>query len=133
VDSELTVWPPEDDFFADMRPSEFPLVYHYTTVPGMLSILERRLLWLSSAATMNDSAEGTWLQDHLLSREAQLSIERGAGRPLPEAESMRSVWVHVFGVYAPQAYVACFSQDGDMLSQWRAYASDGAGRSSHRV
>jgi len=32
-----------------------------------------------------------------------------------------------FRLGAPAAYIACFSEKGDLLSQWRAYADDGEG------
>lgn len=29
--------------------------------------------------------------------------------------------------FNPQAFTFCFSKDGDLFSQWRAYAADGTG------
>jgi Protein of unknown function (DUF2971) len=127
VESGLSTWSQHDDPFPGVRPHDLPLVYHYTTVAATIQILERRQLWLCSAATMNDSTEGVWLEDRLMERETELSLQRGAPRSVAEAERWRALWLEAFRLGAPQAYLACFSAEGDMLSQWRAYAADGEG------
>lgn len=117
-----------DELLAGMRPHGLAPIYHYTSVAGALAILTTQTIWLSSAATMNDHAEGKWLEQRLLDHETERAMSMGQARSLDESEAMRAMWQLVFSsALAPQAYLACFSAAPDMLSQWRAYADDGQG------
>jgi len=116
-----------DELLAEMRPHGLAPIYHYTSVAGALAILSSKTIWLSSAATMNDHAEGKWLEQLLLDHETEHVMSRGQARSVDESEAMRAMWQLVFRSLAPQAYLACFSAAPDMLSQWRAYADDAQG------
>jgi hypothetical protein len=95
-------------------------------VAGALQILRGGSLWLSSTASLNDHAEGQWLLQLLQEREVDRSRQLGA-RPLEEQQALWPMLGLLFNAGAAQAYVACFSEDGDLLSQWRAYGTDGQG------
>lgn len=103
-----------------LRPSGVPVLYHYTSVEGALSIVKSAKLWHSSSSGMNDYLEGTWLL-HLLDVSLRDRVTEESERA--NLDLLRHA---VFG-WQNRAYLTCFSADGDVLSQWRAYAQDGTG------
>jgi hypothetical protein len=82
-----------------------------------LSFLENKQLWLTSLSQSNDAAEGHWMRNYwldLVKRERRLE-RRGAALCMDTASHDRL------------ALGVCFSEERDLLSQWRGYAADGAG------
>lgn len=98
------------------KPGE--LLYHYCSPATLLAVAQYRTLRLSSVTSMNDSLELQWgvrlLADYAEKKWADET--KHVFSELLEAFSSR------FGFLA-----SCFSTEGDMLSQWRAYADDGRG------
>lgn len=106
------------------------LLYHYTTAEGLKGIVESEVLWATSAYYLNDSAEilyGYRLLDQALENWLKRanppadSISRGF------AESHRQYFGHDAlerNVIMP-IYLTCFCEEGNLLSQWRAYGSAG--------
>lgn len=83
----------------------------------MVSILNQRCIRLTNFLYMNDYLECRWL-DHLIH---QANTNKGSSF---NGEYLNQFW----GIYLiRQIYLACFSANGDLLSQWRAYADDGRG------
>ncbi len=82
-----------------------------------LSFLESKQLWLTSLSQSNDAAEGRWMRNFWLDLfKAEQRLERrGAAICLDAASHDRL------------ALGVCFSEERDLLSQWRGYAADGAG------
>ena len=108
-----------DALLAGVRPQDVPILYHYTSVASALAILGSGRIWLTSSTGMNDHAEGGWVPAAL--------IDGMTGRPdLPASEVFQALWQLAIAPYA-RAYLICFSEDGDLLSQWRGYAHDGKG------
>lgn len=102
------------------------LLYHYTDGRGLLGMLATNAIWATEAGFLNDSAE----LDHVytvVSRVAERQckgLRSQAARKLAE----RLVRAREDGFsFMKSVYVACFSQERDLLSQWRAYANDGLG------
>ena len=94
-------------------------VYHYCGVDGFHKIMEGRQVRLSSVRYMNDRSE----QEHLLDKARSLleEYERGANTSyiLPLLKNFNRPQISPFAF--------CLSEEGDSLSQWRAYADAGAG------
>ena len=95
------------------------LLYHYCTPATMHAVLSTQTIRLSSLTQSNDYMEGKLvaaavgrlgLADGLSSEEVQ-RIQR-------DVEELERV-------YGGLGF--CLSREGDLLSQWRGYASDGAG------
>lgn len=86
-----------------------------------LSFLEAKQLWLTSLTQSNDAAEGRWMRNHWLDQffgyvsAKKRLLGRGASLCMDMASRDR------------MALGVCFSEERDLLSQWRGYASDGAG------
>ncbi|MEI7354875.1 DUF2971 domain-containing protein [Pectobacterium versatile] len=95
------------------------IIYHYCSPETFQKIIENKTLLLSATNNMNDFAEGKWVEN-ALGRVLNKIVNEG------NKEWCDTLWNTVVGNNQP-TYVACFSKDGDSLSQWRAYAQDGEG------
>lgn len=100
-----------------------PTLYHYTSMQGLLGIVESQKLWAADTRYLNDATESVYVFDllktHILRRLTQTT--GSAQTPyleLLQAMEKRKVW---------DVFVASFSEDGDSLSQWRAYSRGGIG------
>jgi hypothetical protein len=103
------------------------LIYHYCDANALLSILNHRSVWATDTNYLNDSKELVSLFDSL-----KHHLPPGGS---PASELVRAAIIE-FAEFAPgfranligmSSFVACFSEDGDVLSQWRAYADNGMG------
>lgn len=107
--------PLEDDWF-----------FHYTTAHGLQGILDERGFWATDANYMNDFKEvqlgigyaTEWLHRH------QESLTENHGKSLVDmiAINMQVQPGHQSG---QRMFICSFSEDGDSLSQWRAYGEEG--------
>ena len=95
------------------------VLYHYCPLDAFLGIIQSREVWLTNIFCMNDSAEHYWLRGvarRLLPREPA------------DNENLRSLASKLFPKdERTEVYCCCFSELGDSLGQWRAYADDGRG------
>ena len=95
------------------------ILYHYCSNDSFLSIIQSKSIWLSSLSLSNDSSEGK-LVDKLLSDLAkEEDLEQREINEISEHISLLHSVIDGLGF--------CLSKEGDLLSQWRGYASDGAG------
>lgn len=114
------------------------VLYHYTTVSGLLGIIQELVLWATDAEFLNDAQELQFGREELRAGllTAADALYPGAGGAISAEASratvMRSAADHLDiggGPYAGKqhhaAYVACFCESGDLLSQWRGYGSPG--------
>lgn len=99
------------------------LIYHYTSSAALISIVVNNELWLSEATYLNDRHEielGRRLACDCV--RARIATESSA-----EVSAMLELALSYFDKRAdPQVYVACFSFEGDDLTQWRAYGGSEA-------
>ncbi|MDR6816277.1 hypothetical protein J2X76_001431 [Neorhizobium sp. 2083] len=100
---------------------QHPILYHYCSTSTLLSIIQRKCLWLSDVNTMNDFGEVHWAYDRFI--EAANTVLDQVGRDFVELvdEIISTSQLRLLPT------LCAFSTDGDVLSQWRAYADDGAG------
>ena len=92
-----------------------PSVHHYTSIKGMLGILESGRMWFTERTHLNDTSElshGIAIAQETLSR---LGRKQDATRLDEIAKSV----FHDFRFFS-----GSFSFEGDDLSQWRNYADD---------
>jgi len=98
-------------------------LYHYTSGAGLIGIFESDSIWATQIHYLNDSEEFRHaigqVRDYM-----EVLWERGDRRT-------RSVCSAIFGsllrLEKLALYVACFSEEGDSLSQWRGYCPPGFG------
>ena len=95
------------------------VLYHYCSTPTGAAILKSRTFRLSALSAANDSLEGRVLA-RVFSR-----ILSSTGL----AAGVIDVAAVIVEGYADstEGFALCLSENGDLLSQWRAYGADGAG------
>jgi Protein of unknown function (DUF2971) len=114
------------------------LLYHYTNTAGLIGILTSGSLWATDVSFLNDAQEMRYGREKLvdaLAAEGQRLIDSDA--PAYGANYNRGTVMHSAadsirtdtppdGHPPVTVYIACFCEDGDLLSQWRGYA-EGSG------
>lgn len=102
------------------------ILYHYTSGDGVLGIVESDSIWATRIQYMNDSKELSYAL-----RLARLLVLKK--RDMADDELIVSICNGIDrfleGASRLNIYVACFSEDGDSLSQWRGYCPPGFGYS----
>lgn len=107
--------PPPND------PNKNQVLYHYCSTETFISIVRNRCIWLSDINTMNDFSEHHWAYERFVEA-ANLERDRLSRRFFDELDAVLSeTQTNII------PFVSSFSTDGDVLSQWRAYADDGKG------
>jgi hypothetical protein len=102
------------------------VLYHYTSLEGAMKIIESNSILASDIRYLNDSLEHQFAWTHI-----QSIAERHSRGALHELT--REVLHHVSRLpgrhlsFSGGAFVCCFSDQSDLLSQWRAYGDDGHG------
>lgn len=81
--------------------------------------MQGKKLWLSGLHNMSDYLDGSWVASIISDVFSELSSKYSRDAINKVAMSYNH------SKFSP--YVCCFSEDGDLLSQWRGYASDGSG------
>ena len=104
--------------FAPEQPEE-GLLYHYCDAVAFDSIIRTNTLWLSPFRHSNDSEEGIRAERMLVQLASKYGLNDG------EVTDFREGLDSLSKVY--DCYGLCLSRRGDLLSQWREYAADGAG------
>jgi hypothetical protein len=93
------------------------VLYHYTSMSALLSIVRSGRIWASHCRFLNDRSEITTMWDAV---EKRLD-ERIAKEPSTQAAAVLSeVTAAVKERKSSNEFVASFSENGDDLSQWRA-------------
>lgn len=99
------------------------IFYHYCSVDVLLSILKNDVLRLSDIEKSNDYAERKWMMNKIEEEFIHLS----------EKKFVKEEFIRKFSQLKDEfeildnVYATCFSTEGDLLSQWRAYGQDGYG------
>jgi len=120
IDSFLPLWLDKHQLVEGSQ------LYHYTTLQGMQGILNDRALWCGHVSAFNDPLEIQY------GRDIAISVLNDAMQQ-EEREDVRTflrkllVQVQAFGKNLFHAFVACFCESSELLSQWRAYADRGGG------
>ena len=96
-----------------------PVIYHYCTSESFLSIIEEKSLWLSAADYTNDYEETKCIDKYI--DEIAHSLRDGIND-----NAIDNILTN-YKKFKDKPFIACFSERGDMLSQWRAYTADGTG------
>lgn len=94
-------------------------IYHYCSVDSFFNIIKNRSIWLSNVLKMNDHMEVHWSLGEINRQLKSMKTESNA----PFIEKFMQGMNHK----AHRPYIASFSTNGDLLSQWRGYADGGNG------
>ncbi|EKO3802475.1 DUF2971 domain-containing protein [Vibrio parahaemolyticus] len=96
------------------------MIYHYCDEYAFRQILETKILWLSDITMMNDKNE----------YKTGFRIILDILKEYPDLDKKVSTEMSPDNINRTfKVLIVCFSRNGDLLSQWRAYADDGKGLS----
>jgi len=100
-------------------------LYHYTSIDGLQGIVESRSIWATEIRYLSDAKEVFQSLDILLSviRAEYESSDATKREFLRQFE----VWLRDRLVNGHLVFVASLSEQGNLLSQWRAYSPIGKG------
>lgn len=105
----------------EFKPTKNEIIYHYCDANAFHSICTNRKLWFNDLFSMNDSLEIQWGYS-IWEEAASVKMKKYGKEFLDEIDKI----LHFSG-FQGLLLANCFSTNGDVLSQWRAYANDGKG------
>lgn len=98
-------------------------LYHYTSLSGLLGILQSQKIWGTEFSYLNDSSEMSYglklIDVHLL--------EFSKGKDLWVDKFINITMESLKETCNMEIYIACFCENGDLLSQWKGYTEFGKG------
>lgn len=100
-------------------------VFHYCSLPSLLEILKTRSFFMTDYRFLNDSRELSEGIDR-----TNIALQSLIDRLPPTnkwRDAFREAKKQLRPENAPRFYVACFSDDGDALTQWKGFGSGGRG------
>jgi len=107
----------------DNRKATPEVLYHYTTQTGFLGIIQSKTIWATDMRYLNDKREYLVALERLKERVTTLAESAEAGSP--PAIFLAKVHQRLANIWGWPFFVASFSEDGDLLSQWRGYGQGG--------
>ena len=99
------------------------VLYHYTTVEGLLGIINTNVIFATSYPFLNDSSEivyGRRIFKNIINEKLDKNCDMKT--KLLYNECLRLIDQNNFRIY-----ITCFCEKGNLLSQWRGYAKNGLG------
>lgn len=99
-------------------------LFHYTNLDGLKGIIENHDLWLTHARYSNDEREITLGLS--IAAEAVTALRKQPGSAAWRAY-LDQLQGRLDSNQSADVYICCFCDEGDRLSQWRAYGGDGNG------
>lgn len=113
------------------------IVYHYCSVSTFLNIIQSKTLRFYDIDKSNDFLERKLLCQRLINKGINPFLEilketsKNSNKSLlaiKNTEKLTAIKNSVTNkIKNSKAYVICFSEEGDLLNQWRGYADDGQG------
>jgi hypothetical protein len=100
------------------------IAYHYCGADGFRCILSTKTLWATHFQYLNDAGEIR--RGIEIAREESVLLRDEANTDI-EQFYFDQVFLQLGEKVSQHIFVVCFSEEGDLLSQWRAYAEDGRG------
>jgi hypothetical protein len=106
------------------------VLFHYTTIPGIIGIATNRQLWATSIRHLADAKEFSYAHQML----ASTLRDRASTSTQDIISTVDAILVHLtrqgesklsFSGSLGSIFVISFSREGDLLSQWRAYCPSG--------
>jgi len=117
-------------------------LFHYTSMQGLLGIIETKKIWATNLAYLNDKTEFVHARDMFISALSSLREEIESKEPQPAVGLYdsylkkqknrnpkvlfleRIIKVLEFSEKGYPFYICSFSQEPDQLSQWRGYCQN---------
>ena len=99
-------------------------LYHYTTLSNAAQILKTKSLWLTKIQYLNDETE---LKLALTCFQRAIDAAAEAERDAEKRELFLHAADEIYTFEHTNICIGSFCDSGDLLSQWRSYASSGGG------
>jgi hypothetical protein len=101
-------------------------LYHYTTAEGLIGILNSTSFWMTNLRYMNDLSELQYSVD-LIGKTIESKSSEYASNDI-----LKEFFNRVRNTFSPfgggtEVFAVCFCEQGNLLSQWRAYGGRGGG------
>ena len=97
------------------------VVYHYTTQNGLLGVFQTKAIWCTDIRFLNDSTEMSFTVDF-----CRDLLERKLAKTTDARAALYDHWRRdLWTLEDYPTFVVSFSEDGDLLSQWRACSGSG--------
>ncbi len=99
------------------------ILYHYTSVDGLLGIIDTNNIFATSFPFLNDSSEivyGRRLARSILIKKLEKETDEISKKIYEECLKLN-------GIDKKRIYMTCFCEKGNLLSQWRGYGQSGNG------
>lgn len=112
---------------ARIRPK---IIYHYCSLDTFFTIFSSATIRLSNISKSNDSEEITYLLPEMRTFCTELFNyynDMFSDEYKLQADFVNKVFDLKFNETSLNFYVMCFSEEADLLSQWRGYANDACG------
>lgn len=102
------------------------VVYHYTTHDAFMSILQAREIWAHDARISNDTRETEYAMGLMVRALEDCKSESGFPEFVKDAYDIFLDPFNPFGMRELDGYllITSFSEEPNLLSQWRAYAPE---------
>lgn len=110
-------------------------LYHYCSLETLIAIISNKCLRLSDLSKSNDYMERKWIMNIIEEALDKSFKDEGIIINLREeywySEGINNHISYLLDLLSydvtRSSYITCFSRNGDLLSQWRAYGDDGRG------
>ncbi len=93
------------------------IIFHYTTISGLIGIIKMHELWASDCRFLNDGTEIIYAQKIFFDEVQKLDL--APYRYLSGRCKLPGASLSQF-----RMFLTCFCEEGDLLSQWRGYGMD---------
>lgn len=102
--------------------------YHYCSEKLFEDIIKSKVIWLTPCDLMNDITEIIYIYDEIW-KDFKKSLNEEYKEDKEAIEILNIVDKEAIRIdrYANKPYCACFSKDGNILSQWDRYADNSTG------
>jgi len=100
------------------------MIYHYTDIGAFDAIIKYKKLRATNYAYMNDREEYYWMTELTDKYITEIQESEKNRHSLMFADIMKELAARQNFTFP---FTVSFSEDGDLLSQWRAYAQDATG------
>lgn len=114
-----------DSYSIEYEPQPHSTLYHYTSLAGLLEIVEEQVLWASNAHYLSDMKEILHAEDFMVAEIIEL-LPRAAPYEAQVLTQLRH-WLTDRGLSRHQLFLCSFTEEGNLLSQWRGYTPHGLG------
>ena len=102
-------------------------LYHYTSLDGLLGIVNNKCLWATHIAHLNDSTELDYAVELLKSHINNILWEHDPSAGDRKCLEQLQQWLSHRTLQSHLLFTCSFSEDGNLLSQWRAYCPPSGG------